>query len=1027
MIDMASRNVLPVEQTSPVITTNPHMLSYQNSVEMNPAQAEHLFRNREMARSNSIEWLERGRNQASRSLPPDILKQHDWVARTREYEIQLERDAYYHASQEYIRLMKEDQNRQSFREKQRLTEDLEKQKRLLIEDLARDQQLRQDQFKRRFSVGSDVRAMHMENKNDRHQVLRGCPMPYDIRVMPNNQIHSALDVRYPTPLAGPKDLYAFRRMPEANCISGNSFPITGKDVNNSKQCVHSNLNNGSLIPIIQEKEQQIKEMEEKLIKLRGDRSFSKSIAKVVSEMHPPFIFDRKVEAEEKSNVIIINKSQEKINDCSSPIDDLIIDVEAKEDMNVSTEVKTEPVARSDSKSDTENMEVVSDRCSKVKNVDEMSIQEKDDEVKEYATVKVQSGSKDDDLQSPGNNIDNESGQQNPQAKYSKKQRNKQKAIQNRKEETPNTNFLAIQNRIAMDLIGHNWLVMKIDAEEVSVKKKTHTTVTTKVEVKEEIDESEVSNGVNNNKIKISQDISTHDASQSENISTHDAPQSEESLENAELNVKEQIPEVKNMGDTIIVIDEKKTEDDSGNKGDEINESKDDQQLKTCIIQNEKKAKNTPFLSTFLNPKKPNPQLSSPKRINPPLPTASTKQQQQQQQQLLPKDTIISPVSPPVLVRTPPKEMVKGVSTRAVTSNQIQSSSKITYPSEGFGNGPPLLISEGKTSLDTESSKSGFINPPSSLDNKLQQSHAYLPRSETLDRETSFRPNLVVMTRNETNNAQHEMRFPSNYPHPHTAGQQMPYSKMIVEERYNRKRPHGVDEKTLMLNLERNSQIRHSLDRRMSELQKTPEDRSNSRIFVSSVPPTAFGQDTQENQLPYAAKQDARVPADFSHLSRFSESPLFEQSLYKVGGMTAQTRVKSTDILDAQSHFLKRRDTPSSLLCPTASIEERSLEKNIGRFGILDARQDLETKLENHLRQYVRQDPTHGNAMHQQLSLQHSRENRYISENQRSEIGRKQNIYSCSSNGQKMLADSFLNQQLMIHMGSSMKEFELLKI
>ena len=338
---MATRNVLPPDQMSSLIPPNPHILQYQdkclNATEINPIHSQEIFHNREMLRLNNAEWLERERNQGTRSLPPDVLKQREWLVRTREYETRkrLEREAYYHANQEYIRLMNEDQSRQSFREKQRLTEDLEKQKRLLLEDLARDEQLRQDQHRRRCSTSAlDVRGMRYVNSKNEFSNARGNAGPYDVHMLPNGQAHAQEEVPYTLPLAGPKDFYAYRRLQDTKFLAGKDLQLSRKDITDMKQCVHSNLSNGPLMPIIQEKEQKIKEMEEKLF--ISYRSYvSKPIDLIEQETHPSFAFGRKVEIKKVEDNIVSTK--ENVDESarkgySSPIDDLIIDVEEKEEV-----------------------------------------------------------------------------------------------------------------------------------------------------------------------------------------------------------------------------------------------------------------------------------------------------------------------------------------------------------------------------------------------------------------------------------------------------------------------------------------------------------------------------------------------------------------------------------------------------------------------------------------------------------------------------------------------------------------------
>lgn len=230
--------------------------------ELAPLSPEEMITyNREMAKAReNEEWIARQKNFEMRNDPKRSLGGPNEEVR--------KQDAYYRASQEYMRLMNEEPSRQTFREKQRLTEDLEKQKRLLIEDLARDQQLKQDKYNRNHvppaAYHSDVRTMHYMTEgaapNSREAQL-------SLRLKPEVSAMYPFDARYPPQhLASSEDIQHYRRMQEKMMKLG-KLPLQ-----QNRQCLHSDFRRypQELGTIIQEKEKKLKEMEEKIVKLEHE-------------------------------------------------------------------------------------------------------------------------------------------------------------------------------------------------------------------------------------------------------------------------------------------------------------------------------------------------------------------------------------------------------------------------------------------------------------------------------------------------------------------------------------------------------------------------------------------------------------------------------------------------------------------------------------------------------------------------------------------------------------------------------------
>ena len=231
--------------------------------QMNPEEV--ITYNRELAKvreSETREWVARQKVFGLNGVRPE--NKREMTFQNEEVRKHLEKDAYYRANQEYLRLMNEEPSRQTFREKQRLTEDLEKQKRLLIEDLARDQQLKQDKYKRNHTSpfqGSDIRTLHYMNEKPRD-------FPVPLRMKPELHMHpfARADPRYPQPLGPAEEFHNFRRLQE------NMLKFGGKPPVDFRQCTHSDYSRfpNALGPIIQEKEKKIKEMEEKLVRLENE-------------------------------------------------------------------------------------------------------------------------------------------------------------------------------------------------------------------------------------------------------------------------------------------------------------------------------------------------------------------------------------------------------------------------------------------------------------------------------------------------------------------------------------------------------------------------------------------------------------------------------------------------------------------------------------------------------------------------------------------------------------------------------------
>ncbi|XP_066928477.1 uncharacterized protein [Clytia hemisphaerica] len=219
------------------------------------------FNRRELAKTRQKEdWRQKQFEMSRHDLnkrpliaPTEDIRKHN-----------LEKDAYFKANQEYLRLMNDEPSRQTFREKQRLTEDLEKQKRLLIEDLARDQQLKQDKYKRNHVPGNypaDMRTLHY--LNEANGPSRDIPL--SLRLKPDGSGVYPFDPRFPQPLSTPEDFQNYRRAQD-------KMLALEKQQLENRQCSHSDFRHipRELGSIIQEKEKKIKEMEEKIVKLEHE-------------------------------------------------------------------------------------------------------------------------------------------------------------------------------------------------------------------------------------------------------------------------------------------------------------------------------------------------------------------------------------------------------------------------------------------------------------------------------------------------------------------------------------------------------------------------------------------------------------------------------------------------------------------------------------------------------------------------------------------------------------------------------------
>ena len=234
--------------------------------ELAPLSPEEMISyNREMAKARENEaWIARQKNFEMRNDPKRSLGPNEEVRK---------QDAYYRASQEYMRLMNEEpSNRQTFREKQRLTEDLEKQKRLLIEDLARDQQMKQDKYNRNHvpppaAYHNDVRTMHYVNESAPPPPPNSREAQLSLRLKPEVSAMYPFDARYPPQhLASSEDIQHYRRIQEKMMKLG-KLPLQ-----QNRQCLHSDFRRypQELGSIIQEKEKKLKEMEEKIVKLEHE-------------------------------------------------------------------------------------------------------------------------------------------------------------------------------------------------------------------------------------------------------------------------------------------------------------------------------------------------------------------------------------------------------------------------------------------------------------------------------------------------------------------------------------------------------------------------------------------------------------------------------------------------------------------------------------------------------------------------------------------------------------------------------------
>ena len=605
---------------------------------------------------------------------------------------------------------------------------------------------------------------------------------------------------------------------------------------------------------------------------------------------------------------------------------------------------------------------------------------------------------------------------NQQVKVQRR-RSKQKVVQHKKEE-PN-DYLAIQNRLATDLSGHNWLVErlmqqhKIGAEDISVKRTAAKTATKQEnEVQEtetqrkEIEECEKKDG-NETDIKESTKSPIRIATPLENKKVD---HSQVTTEERQITTEEQLPVVNSIDNKEQLNKVEQNENCTAAKK-TISVNTDDSEVKTSqnqIHASKKCTVSSTLLMSMLDPRKSNPQLSSPTRINPPLSVVSSKYPP-----LLPKNILTTSV-PPTLIKSPthvfesPTHVIKCDISTSSTSSTTISSNPIPFPinisstSEAYDKEPPLLLPGNKRSLNTVASvyPNSYTHSASAPpDNKsLSQVRHSVPQRRTnsetsaSEKQKSYQPlrsNLVVMTRNESNITPNGLRSPSNYSRAYPIDQQVPYSKMIVEERYNRKRPHGMDDKSVILNMEnRKVQLHRDLDSRMSEIQRIPGDRNNARIFI---PPTLTS-NYRDNQIPHSPQPEPRLK--FNLMSRFPENGVFDQSHKSGGEPMSTTRLRSADLLNAQTQYINHRDSSSSFICPTESIEDK------GRFAVQDMRTDIESNFQNHMKTYAHQEVVH-DPMHRQLSIQHSREreNRLIEEararqeHQRSENARKQNPYA----------------------------------
>jgi len=945
--------------------------------------------NRELAKARehpeAPEWITRQKNfdirhDAKRNLmtPNEEVRKH------------LEKDAYFRANQEYLRLMNDEPSRQTFREKQRLTEDLEKQKRLLIEDLARDQQLKQDKYKRNhgptqppFPSPADIRNLHFANEKGGGGV--GGEIPLSLRLKPESHMYpfppppqGTIDPRFPPQhLTNSDEFHNYRRIQE------NMMKMGKHTLDAQRQCSHSDFRRipQELGSIIQEKEKRIKEMEEKIVKLEHEArseallpphqhpsaaayhyatsasppsksplqtrsptsslSPSKprqnspplhSVSSVCNENGQPI--ERQVQsypmqelsATDNNNNNTDNDTKIKIEQRQSPKkerinsptdysnssnEDLVIDEKQeamKSDKNIDpTKCVTEksmtrkathsPLSRQDSNliklepssaDDSVKTEVVED---------DISFNELKYGVKVHVQPAIIESNQLPSSETPiiantipnkleSDEIDNkngvESNEQDVESNIIRVQKRKKglKMLARRDENSSPPDFQASQNRLSLDLPGHNWLEKRLKQQNVLA--------------------SNVDGVLQKPK--------------------------------DEIVISEYEDEVKVT--ESMVIEDKKEETTIHLTQENNNEEKND--LEVTPSSNENKIPLSAMGSSMTNtlPFMPAPNITSEMRDKEPP-----------RSELLLK--MLDPSTNTQLTSRITSTPVINLSNTVSTTSEIAAVARRNEELSRLASQHRISIETSNANqMPTIGNASNIIVPPP------RSSDEFLRNAPNIDAKASrigpnapgyqqeVRPNLVLERRRDPETVSQQVPFilPKSHQNP-TASKNMPYSKFIVEERYNRKRP--IDEQTReeKERAEFSERFFNDLERGMSAKGKTEMTvlgEKDNRMHPHSVEPlpTILHRRSLE-EVSANAKMEG---LDYDYLSRFRESHSQPPLSYKTSDMllkspTAGAASKSASEFTLAQH-MKRQVSPQPPHTGSfRSFEERiSIEKAMHRRG-----------------------------------------------------------------------------------------------
>ena len=960
------------------------------------------------------EWLARQKAIDLHSLRPEIKR--ELLAQNEEMRKNLvEHDAYFIANQEYLRLMNDEPSRQTFREKQRLTEDLEKQKRLLIEDLARDQQLKQDKYKRNQTptYPNDIRALQYLNEK---AIMRG-EMPLRVasgeigekssHPLPSPRVP---DPRYPLQFASAEEMYRYRHLHESMMMdSKGPVPHPTRHLAEPRaeyrHCLHSDFNGQSLMPIIQEKEKKIIEMKEKIMRLEQEERMHKknSISKLEAskeqqrhlqqhhhnqqqhqqqlqqtQQHQPIksTFSTPTPQnsvvttkQEKTELVTDNNNNDsqqfhdsedvnkqfKSNSVSpkSPVDKLIIDMnDAK---GHATKDSPDLIAES-SQITEENVRVRSSPCETSRNQSEGSTTESltdgvrtevIDDDKSFNELKYNNSNKDDfvevssvvesgfpystkeaneNLKDDSSNTELENLVDGNGVKYQKKPRKLTKTIQKKEDSNQQTqDFQEAQNRLALDLPKYNWLEERLKqqkklTEGEIVANSPKLSINTSDEKRENSTE-QTNVKEENNEIKINE---------------HKDSENNSKLQSNEMFSKQIKTEV-TADDEPMTLNKASTIDERDDTQDihkiDKNNIPVDENLQ---LKSQKPPPRSELLLKMLDPNNSNPQITSPSRINPPTNTSAP--------------TTISSTASETRAQSLDEQWLRKEQEASKNQSLVVMNNR---HSERIPSAPPLLTSMESHVMKHESPFKEFTHSKSVDHAQTSDNHKpeFVSSPTQMKGEPPYqevRPNLVVERRKDSTEALPYMPSPKHHSYYAVQGSDnSSYSKFIVEERYNRKRP--IDEANTRQHQDTAAQKRADfsqkffmdLERGMATDERISSDKKEKRM--SSESPTHFPRNLEElSPRERLAKLDA-APNEYNYLSRFKESSSQPLLPYKSSGEPpikspahhANKPIPSSEVPGA---FLKRSGStsPAYRRPPSTAVEEKlSVEKNM--YAIHDRR------------------------------------------------------------------------------------------